>query len=579
MRAHVRCLALNPRRSAIALCALAACLCVALTGCSSAKLADLPLTTEQKIEDFRYMAEVFLESNPYLWVSERKTGYDWQAHLDEFEAEIAATKDDAEFAQAMARILRRLNNGHTSLTNPGTASLYGGFLSGLYMGRWKAEVNKTTQNRIQYWWDLANPNPQPAGSQPAGSSGAAFGAAYSAGRYYVVSVSSEAEEGGLDIRPGWEIAKVDGVPVNEYVSRLMGEQTLWYDPVRDCLYLRWLQIPLAPGQSGSEAAPSESGVAPSESGTASTEGGSLSVVFRTGDGEEVSLDIPSGWSLNVPRSYWPPRYKDAAGVASRGNMYTAILEGGIMYVQIRSMMRDPDSDLSRLRRLIEKEQPEALIIDIRGNGGGSDNYWQSLVAMLAEESVSSTFGLAWRKSEYCESFVEQKGAHKKPTMPRSDLEAMAAAGSVPPELLTGAFEDVRVWERTVNPSKESLRYKGRIALLVDDYVFSSAESFAAFCKGSGWATLIGSFTGGDGIGFDPGLVTLPNSGMLVRFPLDMGLNPDMSANEEVHTLPDVLAEWGPEDILRYASTWGTPDGPDPAWDPQLRACLKWLAGE
>ena len=180
------------------------------------------------------------------------------------------------------------------------------------------------------------------------------------------------------------------------------------------------------------------------------------------------------------------------------------------------MLREPDKDLAQLRNLIEKERPEALIIDIRGNGGGSDNYWQSLVAMLSEEPVSSRFGLTWRKSEHLQPFVEQKVAAKQPAIPRTELEAASSTGRMPPELLTGAFEDVRVWDRTVNPSKDSLRYKGKICLLVDDYVFSSAESFAAFCKGSGWATLIGSFTGGDGIGFDTGMLALPNSGMLIR---------------------------------------------------------------
>lgn len=575
MRARVPYIGLCPHGSAIVTFALVACLCVALSGCSTLKLADLPLTTEQKVEDFRYMVDAFLESNPYLWVSARKTGYDWQAHLDEFEAEIAATKDDAEFAQAMARILRLLNNGHTSVMSPGNASFYEGFLVGLYMRRWKAEVRKTTKDRIQYWRDLANSNPQPA--EP---SGAAFGAVYSGGKYYVVNVNSEAEERGLDIRPGWEVVQVDGVPVSEYVRRLLGDQTLWYDPVRNCLYLRWLQLPTAPVAAGApDPLAAQTGAATSEPRAATSESSPINVVFRTGEGAEVSLDIPTDWSVSVPRYSWPPKYRDAAGIPSRGNMYTAMLEGGVGYVQVRSMSTNPKSDMNQLRQFVEKEQPEALVIDIRGNGGGSDNYWQSLVAMLAEEPVSARFGLAWRKSDFVTPFVEQKGVHKRPVMPRSELEALAAEGRVPPELLTGAFDEIRVGERTVNPSKNSLRFSGRICLLVDDYVFSSAESFAAFCKGSGWATLIGSFTGGDGIGFDPGLLALPNSGMLIRFPLDMGLNPDMSANEEMHTLPDIQVEWGPEDILKYAPTIGMPDRPDPAWDPQLRAALEWLAGE
>ncbi len=216
-----------------------------------------------------------------LWVSERKTGYDWHAHIDEFEAEIAATKDDLEFAQAMLRILLRLNNGHTSLLSPSSASTYSGFLVGLYMGRWKAEVKKTTKDRVQYWWELVNTE-----ARSAEFSGAAFGSVYSAGKYHVVSLSSEAEDRGIDVQPGWEVVQVDGVPVNEYVSRFLGEQSLWYDPVRDCLYLRWLQFPP---------------VSTALTSTAPTSGASVKVVFRTGEGAEISLDIPTDWTLKVPR--------------------------------------------------------------------------------------------------------------------------------------------------------------------------------------------------------------------------------------------------------------------------------------
>ena len=75
---------------------------------------------------------------------------------------------------------------------------------------------------------------------------------------------------------------------------------------------------------------------------------------------------------------------------------------------------------------------------------------------------------------------------------------------------------------------------------MDDAVYSSAESFAVWANATGLATLVGTRTGGDGIGFDPLVVALPNSGIVVRFPADMGINPDGSVNEESQTVPDVV---------------------------------------
>lgn len=93
-------------------------------------------------------------------------------------------------------------------------------------------------------------------------------------------------------------------------------------------------------------------------------------------------------------------------------------------------------------------------------------------------------------------------------------------------------------------------FRGRIYLLADDYVFSASESFAALAKATGRTTLIGTDTGGDGIGFDPIPMVLPNSGLVIRLPAEMGPNPDGTVNEEVKTVSDVYAEQTREDMLK-----------------------------
>lgn len=75
-------------------------------------------------------------------------------------------------------------------------------------------------------------------------------------------------------------------------------------------------------------------------------------------------------------------------------------------------------------------------------------------------------------------------------------------------------------------------------VLVDDAVYSAAESFAYFCKKTGWATLVGTATDGDGLGVTPVMVDLPNTGILVRFSAQAGENPDGTCNTERGTMPD-----------------------------------------
>ncbi|MNC71025.1 hypothetical protein D3C75_1218980 [compost metagenome] len=65
---------------------------------------------------------------------------------------------------------------------------------------------------------------------------------------------------------------------------------------------------------------------------------------------------------------------------------------------------------------------------------------------------------------------------------------------------------------------------------------------AVFAKSSGFATVVGERTGGDGLGIEPILAVLPNSKVVFSFSLEMGLVADGSCNEEVKTTPDIEAD-------------------------------------
>lgn len=89
---------------------------------------------------------------------------------------------------------------------------------------------------------------------------------------------------------------------------------------------------------------------------------------------------------------------------------------------------------------------------------------------------------------------------------------------------------------------------------------------------------MGRVTGGDGIGFDPAFAVLPNSGLVFRFPMVCGINPDGSINEETHTKPDIYAEETYSDYLKSCE-WmknnksGDEEGIDP-YDTVLNKALE-----
>ncbi len=134
-----------------------------------------------------------------------------------------------------------------------------------------------------------------------------------------------------------------------------------------------------------------------------------------------------------------------------------------------------------------------------------------------------------------------------------------------------------LYDMKVSPAPDSVRYQGKVFLLVDDVVYSAAEQFAVFAKASGWATVVGSCTGGDGVGCTPAVIVLPNSGMAVKFPTILGLNPDWTANEETHTIPDISIEPEDGDLLKWQRRVELDQRhtePDLEIDTVLRECVR-----
>ena len=83
----------------------------------------------------------------------------------------------------------------------------------------------------------------------------------------------------------------------------------------------------------------------------------------------------------------------------------------------------------------------------------------------------------------------------------------------------------------------TVEFNGKIAILIDKCVYSSAESFTIFCKNTGFATLYGTNSGGDGIGRQV-YWALPHSKLILCYSFALGLFESGYANEEYHTAPD-----------------------------------------
>ena len=185
-----------------------------------------------------------------------------------------------------------------------------------------------------------------------------------------------------------------------------------------------------------------------------------------------------------------------------------------------------------------EKYPEAenIVFDITGNSGGADGYWRdNLVAPFGED-------------QQCSLRMFFKGSPQNlQIIPPDEAKQTSELEDAPEWALKYGLDRYACFDMPVE-GREAVHSDAKRWVLVDHVVYSSSEMFVCFCKATGWATVAGKQTGGDGIGFSPVLRLLPDSGLLYEFNCAAGENPDGTMSIE-GTTPDVILESATIDCL------------------------------
>lgn len=225
------------------------------------------------------------------------------------------------------------------------------------------------------------------------------------------------------------------------------------------------------------------------------------------------------------------------------NLETIVLiKDELAYIKIKSMASSIvlDQDYEKMKEFLKDiDDYEKLIIDIRGNRGGVDKYWENLVQLLIDEPLAVTYY----------SFFKDGDREKDDPFRVQGISAITdldekVLGILPQEIKEdfGFYNNYSIrlnpWSISPNPL-EQINFMGKIYLLVDRDVFSSAEKFASFAKDTGFATLVGETTGGDRVFEQIPIISLPNTGFAIRYSRELSLNADGTINMESKTIPHI----------------------------------------
>lgn len=213
----------------------------------------------------------------------------------------------------------------------------------------------------------------------------------------------------------------------------------------------------------------------------------------------------------------------------------------IAYISVKSFADDfISSDIPQIQSFLQTVSDcDNLIIDIRENGGGNTAYWeQAFVSPIIKQPLQSHLIRMMHDTDLTQKFYGSSYADSKLTP--EQVRNFADMTNLQLEDLAG-LTLAREMVVNIEPEDNAEPFEGQIWLLIGPQVYSSAESFAVFCKQTDFATLVGQPTGGSNSG---GAIfyELPNTHLLVQFDVEYCLNDDGSCNMEAGTKPDILAD-------------------------------------
>ena len=245
------------------------------------------------------------------------------------------------------------------------------------------------------------------------------------------------------------------------------------------------------------------------------------------------------WDENFKEKYadfYQNESEEIQKQSNSDNVVAKIIEDEkIAYLKIKSFSTDSTEEIMEFLQDV-KNYPY-LMIDIMDNDGGYTGYWEKIILSLINEPITIKSNYLIRGGEY--SMEHYYSKYDSNNLIIDDIKNYPNYNDLPKEIKDD-FKYYILEERHF-PNEHSIGFKGKIFLLVNDYTFSAADNLVNVCMQIDTVTVIGCKTAGGGVGFTPLYVKLPNSGLIVRFEGELGLNEDGTSNF-MGTNPDIEIE-------------------------------------
>lgn len=419
--------------------------------------AKLPvLTTGQMLADFDSFVETVRQYSPQTPVRKAVTGIDPLAELRRMRPRILKIKSPEEYARLIQSAITVLQDGHSSL-------IPANFIPPDEMK--KLGISASALELLPAYDNLLR-------VEPADLKKFNLKVKYIGGEYYSIAPFMH---DGVRFESGIKLVEVNNQKVHSFVGKLYPYRRMmrWdFDRRRyfsEDFYLAY-NLP------GSE---------------------SLKLKFVDKSGQAKTGIFKLSEAL---------QYENAAAgaIVTPAKKVEYFQSEQVLYIRVPKMSLEDESFYPAEIKAKAAGQPlKKIIIDIRDNPGGGDNVWINILAsIIAKPIVFQNFVLANPSEAMKKKFPEDSAQWKSYRAPFLDNYEYAVFDS---------------GEGKIDPAADSLNFEGKIYILQNDGIYSSAGSLAAIGVLADNIFTVGQNTGRLlGRGINPMLFELPNSKIIYR---------------------------------------------------------------
>ncbi|MDH3591604.1 MAG: S41 family peptidase [Planctomycetota bacterium] len=254
-----------------------------------------------------------------------------------------------------------------------------------------------------------------------------------------------------------------------------------------------------------------------------------------------------------------PLAAGGAGVRFRFGTDAKLLDGNVGYLPLRDMSLSREQAEAVAKSVLRFKDTIGIIIDVRGNGGGSRDALRALFPyfMATNEPPYVANIAAYRLPPGAQRDVPEGHLSNRFLVPathpalgdaqRAAIERAAAAFRPRWKVAPTEFSDWHYLLLERGTLHGTFHYQNRVIVLIDEGCFSATDIFVGAFAGRSGVTLMGTATGG-GSG-RAGQFRLPQSRLRVKLSSMASFRPDGRIYDGAGIAPDVEARLTLQDLL------------------------------